>query len=122
MTVRNIILEKSDPLQFGFKVNCQTKDDICILNSIISIQKARKKPLYVCFVDFSKPFDYINRYALYYKLIKSGINGKLLNIIMNMFSKAKCKVKWKGNIGKVINSEYGVLQGECSLQKYSKCF
>ncbi len=29
---------------------------------------------------------------------------------MNMFSKAKCKVKWKGKICNVINSEFGVLQ------------
>ncbi len=122
MTVRNIILEKSDPLQFGFKANCRTTDNIFMLNSIISKQKAGKKPLYVCFIDFSKAFDYIIRYVLYYKLIKSEINGKLLNIIMSMFSKAKYKIKCKGKIGKVINSEFGVLQGECSVQKCSECF
>ncbi len=86
LTVRNTILEKSDPLKFGFKANCRTMDNKFMLNRIISKQKARKKPPYVCFVDFSKVFDYINRNAIYYKLIRSGINGKLLNIIMNMFS------------------------------------
>ena len=28
-----------------------------------------------------------------------------------MFKKAKCRVKWKGTLGEVIDSEYGVLQG-----------
>lgn len=30
---------------------------------------------------------------------------------MDMFSKAKCKVKWKNMIGNEIDSEYGILQG-----------
>ncbi len=38
-------------------------------------------------------------------------HGKLLNIIMSMFDKAKCKIKWKGLIGGDIASEFGVLQG-----------
>ncbi len=41
---------------------------------------------------------------------------------MNMFSKAKCKVKWKGKIGKVINSEFGVLQGGMLSPEMFKMF
>ncbi len=109
-------------MQFGLKVNCRTTDNIFILNSLILKQIARKKPPYVCFVDFSKAFDYINRHILYYKLIKSGINGKLLNIIMNMVSKANCRVRRKGKIGKVINSEFGVLQWGMPSPEMSKMF
>ncbi len=70
LSLRNIVLEKEDNMQFGFKTNHRTADNLFILNSLITLQKANNKPLYVCFVDFSKAFDYINRYALYYKLIK----------------------------------------------------
>ncbi len=89
------MLDLDDKFQFVFRENARTTD-IFILNSLIQCQKLKKKPLYVCFVNFTKAFDHINRSALYYKLIKRGIKGKLLNIIMNMFGKAKCKVKWKG--------------------------
>ncbi len=88
----------------------RTTDNIFILNSHIQRHKLKNKPLYVCFVDFTKAFDYINRSALYYKLIKRGIHGKLLNIIMSMFDKAKCRVKWKGLAGEDFDSEFGVLQ------------
>ena len=78
---------------------------------MISKQKAQSKALWVCFVDFTKAFDYVNRNALYYKLMKRGVKGKMLQIIKDMYTKAKCRVKWKGNIGNELDSQYGVLQG-----------
>lgn len=108
---RNISLDLNDDCQFGFKNNCRTTDNIFILNSLIEKQNFKKKPLYVCFVDFTKAFDYVHRGALYYKLIKRGVNGKLLKIICSMYDNAKCRVKWKGDLGKEFDSKFGVLQG-----------
>ena len=111
LVFRNIVLCQDDPYQFGFKQNSRTTDNVFILHSIINRQKFKNKPLYVCFVDFSKAFDYVNRYALYYKLIRRGITGKLLNLICDMYDKSVCHVKWKGEVGEQIDSKYGVLQG-----------
>ena len=111
LVYRNLTLEMDDPCQFGFKANARTSDNLFILQSILNRQKFKNKPLYVCFVDFTKAFDYVNRYALYHKLIKRGIQGKLLNLICDMYKKAKCRVKWKSRVGTEIDSEYGVLQG-----------
>ena len=69
------------------------------------------KPLYTCFVDFTKTFDYIDRSALYYKLLSRGIDGNFLNVIKSMFSKAECRVKWDPYISEILKSEFGVLQG-----------
>ncbi len=110
LTFRNSTLEIDDNLQFGFKQNSRTTD-MFILNSLIHSQKLKKKPLYVCFVNITNAVDYINRSVLYYKLLKKRIHGKLLNIIMSMFDKAKYKIKWKGLIGGDIASEFVVLQG-----------
>ena len=98
-------------LKSGFKERSRTVDNIFVLQSIIHRQKFKGRPLYTCFVDLTKAFDYINRYALYYKLIMRGIHGKLLNIICSMYDKAVCRVKWKGVLGEQIDSKYGVLQG-----------
>ena len=109
---RNITLKIDDEHQFGFKNDRRTTDNIFILNAIIERQKYKRKPLYVCFVDFTKAFDYVNRAALYYKLARRGVKGKMLNIICSMYTKAKCRVKWSNNLGeKYIDSSYGVLQG-----------
>ncbi len=109
---KNLILEIDDPYQFGFKSNARTSDNFFILQSLVNRQKLKNKPLYVCFVDFTKAFDYVNRYALYYKLMKRGVKGKILILICDMYKKAKCSVKWKGFIGGEIDSECRVLQGD----------
>ncbi len=107
LTYRNVVLDLDDKLQYGFTENARTTDNTFILYSIIQSQNLKtNKTLYVYFVDFTKAFDYIYRSALYYKLIKRGIKGKLLNIIMSMLDKAKCKVKWK-----LLTVNLGVLQG-----------
>ena len=111
LTYKNIVLEIDDPCQFGFKKGCSTVDNIFIMYSLILKQKAKRKPLWVCFVDFTKAFDYVNRLALYEKLVRQGVSGKMLQIITDMYRKAHCKVKWKGMIGNDIASEFGVLQG-----------
>ena len=101
----------NDPYQAGFKTNSRTTDNIFILCAIIDKQRCLSKPLYTCFVDFTKAFDYIDRTALYYKLLNRGIDGNLLNVIRGMFSKAECRVKWDSRISDILKSEFGVLQG-----------
>ena len=108
---RNIVLDLDDPYQFGFKKDARTTDNLFILNSLIERQKFKNKPLYICFVDFTKAFDYVDRGALYYKLIKRGVRGKMLKLICDMYAKSKCRVKWKNKMGKSFDSLYGVLQG-----------
>jgi hypothetical protein len=114
---KNIVLDLDDNLQFGFKENCRTSDNAFILHSLITRQKFKNKPLFTCFVDFTKAFDYVNRFALYYKLIQRGVNGKMLRLICDMYNKAKCRVKWKGQVGGEIESEFGVLQGGMTSPK-----
>ena len=101
----------NDPYQAGFKRNSRATDNIFIPCAIIDKQRCLSKPLYTCFVDLTKAFDYIDRTALYYKLLSRGIDGNLLNVIKSMFSKTECRVKWDSLISDILKSEYGVLQG-----------
>ena len=111
LSFKNEVCNVNDPYQAGFKTNSRTTDNIFILCAIIDKQRCLSKPLYTCFVDFTKAFDYIDRTALYYKLLNRGIDGNLLNIIKSMFSKAECRVKWDSRISDILKSEFGVLQG-----------
>ena len=111
LSFKNEVCNDNDPYQAGFKTNSRTTDNIFILCAIIDKQRCLSKPLYTCFVDFTKAFDYIDRTALYYKLLNRGIDGNLLNIIKSMFSKAECCVKWDSRISDILKSEFGVLQG-----------
>ena len=100
-----------DPYQFGFSKNCRTSDNVFIIDTLISYQKSKRKPLYITFIDFSKAFDFVNRTFLYYKMIKKGFGGRLVKIIESMFSNSSARVRWEGEVGKPIDSTHGVLQG-----------
>ena len=108
----NIHVNDSPPCSNVYgKMKKRTTDNIFIICAIIDKQRCLSKPLYTCFVDFTKAFDYIDRSALYYKLLSRGIHGNLLNVIKSMFSKAECRVKWDSCISEILKSEFGVLQG-----------
>jgi hypothetical protein len=100
-----------DPFQFGFTPSRGTTDCVFVLDTVIKYQQYYKQPVYLCFVDFTKAFDYINRNALYYKLLKQNVGIKMLKILMSMFDKAQAKVCQQGIYGESINSIFGVLQG-----------
>ena len=78
LSFKNDVCNDNDPFQAGFRSNPRTTDNIFILCAIIDKQRCLSKPLYTCFVDFTKTFDYIDRSALYYKLLSRGINGTFL--------------------------------------------
>ena len=72
--------------QFGFRPGLGTVDAIFALTSLIFKSLSSKKRLYCCFVDYTKAFDSIQRYMLWYKLSNIGIQGKLLSVIKAMLA------------------------------------
>ena len=104
-------LELEDPLQNGFKGGARATDNAFILNSLIDITAARKRPLYVCYVDFKSAFDCVHRKALLYKLFGKGVGGKYFDILKSMYENAKSRVKWNSALGKIFENLRGVLQG-----------
>jgi hypothetical protein len=51
--------------QAGFHKDYRTTDQLFILRTLIEQSKAKKKPLYCCFVDFKKAFDIMSREVLW---------------------------------------------------------
>ena len=102
------------PHQFGFQEDFRTSDAIFSLRSMVSLYKNENKPVYGCFVDFSKAFDSVDRTALIYKLGCCGIRGKTLRLIQNMYDSAEYVIKNDGKFSLPISSKFGVKQG-CNL-------
>ena len=74
--------------------------------------KSRNKKLFCCFVDYTKAFDSIWREALWHKLISNGIQGKILNVIKNLYAQIKSCVFLNGEKSEFFISTRGVRQGE----------
>ena len=99
--------------QAAFREGYSTLDHAFVLNELINLYlKGKKKRLYCCFIDYKKAFDTIRRSALWSKMIKNGINGKILRVIYNMYQSAKSCVKQQSIKSGIFACNMGVRQGE----------
>ena len=99
--------------QAGFRSNMSTVDNIFVLHGLISSFINSGKTLYCAFIDFTKAFDYVVRDNLWFKLIKLGLRGKILNIIRSMYNVVKARVKYYNKLSDNYDCVLGVRQGEC---------
>ena len=81
--------------QAGFREGYSTIDHIFVLQLIIELFQSVHKRVYCAFIDYRKAFDSINRPLLWQKLLSYNINGKLFNVVKNMYDKAKSCIKIK---------------------------
>ena len=101
--------------QFGFQKGYSTTDAIFCLHGIINHMLNNGKRLYCTFVDMKKCFDSVNRNALWFKLYKLGIRGKMLNIVRNMYSQVRCRVRHCNKFSDFMDILVGLKQGDnCS--------
>ena len=99
--------------QAGFRSEMSTVDNIFVLHGLISHILNQGEKLYCAFIDFTKAFDYVVRDNLWYKLIKLGLRGRILNIVKSMYANVKSKIKFSNKIGNEFFCSLGVRQGEC---------
>ena len=76
------------PEQAGFREGHSTVDHVFILHCIIRFFLAKKKRLYCLFIDYEKAFDRVEKAFLWQKLLDSGIDGRILTVIKDMYRKA----------------------------------
>ena len=98
--------------QFRFKAEYSTVDAIFILDSFINKMIKNKKKLYCAFIDLKRAFDSVYRKELWFKLINSGINGKLFDLIRSIYHEVKSCVENTNTLSDFFKSEVGLLQGE----------
>ena len=98
----------------GFLRGSRTSDNMFILNGLIERQLVLGRSLFVCFVDFSKAFDIINRNIWFYKLLNGGWRGRVIDTLRSLYDKSQFRVKRNGKLSPVINNYSGVNQGRIS--------
>ena len=97
--------------QFAYRKGHSTTDAVFVINSSVSL-KAKLSIVCCAFIDFSKVFDLVTRELLYRKLKNYGVSKKFLTIVMNMFIKAKSKVRTNAGCSDNFNLTTGLMQGE----------
>ena len=99
--------------QAGFRKGMGTSDNIFVLNNLITHCLNNNNKLYCAFVDFTKAFDFVVRDILWFKLIKLGVRGRMLNIIKSIYSCVRSRVKHDNTLSEPFACNIGVRQGEC---------
>jgi len=99
--------------QAGFRSHMSTIDNIFVLHGLLTHVLNQGKQLYCAFIDFTKAFDYVVRDNLWYKLIKLGIRGNILDVMKSMYNSIKSKVKYSNTLSDSFECMLGVRQGEC---------
>ena len=96
---------------------------VYVLQSIIAHNMVTSDT-HCAFIDFSKAFDKIDRLILYNKMTKCGISSMMLQMILNMYSKIRSKIKTSEGFTctDAFLLDIGLLQGEClSPSLFSMC-
>ena len=104
-------LDVIGPEQAGFRSGFSTNDHIFALKMLIDLFLHAKKILYVCFVDYAKTFDSVNRVLLWQKLLACQVNGNMFRVINNLYLKAKTRVLSNDLVSTLFPCQVGARQG-----------
>ena len=91
----------------------QAKNSFINTYNLITHSLNNNQRLYCAFVDFTKAFNFVVRDILWFKLIRLGVRGKMLNIIKSIYSRVKSRVKHNNSLSEPFTCDIGVRQGEC---------
>ena len=100
-----------DKYNGGFLKDSQTIDNIFILQSLTERQLLLGRNLITCFIEFSRAFYLMSRHILFYKLIQSGLHGRVINTLRSLYNKTCFRVKHGGYASESIRQVIEVNRG-----------
>ena len=107
--VRRIV--KIDDMQFGFMSGRGTTDAIFIVRQLQEKYLAKKKDLWMAFIDLEKAFDRVPREVVWWALRSLGVDEWLISVIKAMYMDVTTMVKLNGKVSRGFNVRVGVHQG-----------
>ena len=107
--MNNILVEE----QNGFRVGRSCIDHIFVLCTVLRNRKMMGKETFLCFIDYKKAFDSVDRNLLLYKLSNIGVNGKMYGAISSLYSNPKSRVILQDYSTDFFDCPVGVKQGDC---------
>ena len=81
------------------------------LRIVIGKLLEKHKKVYICFIDYKKAFDRVYHAKLLETLKKLEIDGKDLNLIMNLYWQQTASIKTDDGQSSIFNIKRGVRQG-----------
>lgn len=103
--------EQVSPTQFGFMKGLGTRDALFSIQVLIQRCRDMNCDVYACFIDYSKAFDKVKHNKMITVLQDSGIDGKDLRIIKNLYWNQSAHIKINNEKTEEVKILRGVRQG-----------
>ena len=117
----NEIFCRNDKYNGGFLKGCHTSDNPFILQSLVERQINLSQSMIVCFVDFAKAFYLVNRNILFYKIIKSGLHGRVIDTFKFKFFIFPKNTSEATHFNNTLNTYRYQWEGKQKKQCLSRC-
>ena len=97
--------------QAGFKIGSGTRDHIFNIRTIMEKYREYKKPIYLCFIDYSKAFDCVDHERLWCTLHQMGTPTHLIVLLQQLYDQQVATVRTEYGETDPIVIGKGVRQG-----------
>jgi hypothetical protein len=104
--------EKLIDEQNGFRKLRSCVDHLYVLTTIIRNRKAQSLSTYVCFIDFAKAFDKVDRDSLFVKLAQAGVTGNMYWAISSLYNNPCLSILLNSAQTEWFRTTSGVKQGD----------
>lgn len=99
------------PEQAGFVKGKGTREQILIVRQIVEKSREFNKPIYICFVDFSKAFDSVKWPKLWNTLLEMGTPKHLVHLLRRLYEEGTASVRTDEILSENFHPSAGVRQG-----------
>ena len=96
---------------FGFKHGHSTTLCTDTLRKTIDYYRSGGSHVFVCFVDFTKAFDYVNYWKLFTKLIDLKVPASIISLLAFWYANQSVCIKWKNILSAKFKIANGTRQG-----------
>ena len=98
--------------QCGFRPGRSTVDMLFVVRRLQELARARKTPLYMCFVDLKKAYDSVDRELLWKVLTRAGVPNEMITIIRQFHDGMQARVCMDdGSLSEWFEVTQGLRQG-----------
>src|SRR3989454_12331439 len=97
-----------DNMQFGFSLGKGTTDAIFIVRQLQEKYLAKKKDLWMAFIDLEKAFDRVPREVLLWALREVEVEEWLIKVIQSLYEGATTSVKLRSGESQPFEVKVGV--------------
>ena len=104
-------LLSNDVLQYGFQKSCSTVQCTWAVQETIAHYIRNRSEVFSCLLDFSKAFDKVNFKKLFLKMIEKKGPPILLRLLLFIYTKQSCYVRWNSKKSGSFAIKNGVRQG-----------